>query len=61
MDMRTIRPTKAATGQFLIVRNPYRAMAAVPDSGATVEWNDYWQRRLDDGDVELIKKTQEAN
>ena len=61
MDMRTIRPAKAETGQFLIVRNPYRAMAAVPDSGATVEWTDYWQRRLDNAEIELIKNKQEAN
>lgn len=56
MTQKTIRPTQAGA----IVRRPdnTRPLAA---KGEPVDWSVYWQRRLDDGDIELVPNSvQEA-
>jgi len=42
---------KAAAGRR--VRHPVSARL-LKDEGETVAWNSYWQRLLQDGDVELV-------
>lgn len=49
MTTRFIRPKPG-----LIVRDPAHPQAApLPDEGKAVAWDIYWQRRLNDGDIEV--------
>lgn len=58
MSTRFIRPRAG-----LIVRDPGLAAqnAPLPPEGKAVPWNSYWQRRLDDGDVEIVEAPARAN
>ncbi|PZO88606.1 MAG: hypothetical protein DI623_12340 [Sphingomonas sanxanigenens] len=40
------------------VRHPGGALLTGPDA---VEWSSYWQRRLDDGDIELASEKKKGN
>jgi hypothetical protein len=42
----------ARTG--LILRDPADHYSRVPDAGKQVEYNVYWQRRIDDGDAVIV-------
>ncbi|PTS73796.1 DUF2635 domain-containing protein [Sphingomonas sp. HMWF008] len=45
-DLRYIKPA-----QGLTIHGPALCDGALPAHGKGVEWNSYWQRRLDQGDV----------
>ncbi|UTG75534.1 DUF2635 domain-containing protein [Neisseria subflava] len=39
-----------------VVTDP-ATMQPLPEEGASVEWSNYWQRRINEGAVELLKTT----
>ena len=49
--MSETQTVKAAAGRR--IRHPVSARL-LKDEGETVAWNSYWQRLLQDGDVELV-------
>jgi hypothetical protein len=55
--MRQIFKIKPKNGYKL--RFPNAIDRFLSDDGDTVEWNSYWQRRLNDGDVEIVSTMSE--
>ena len=55
--MRTVhvrpRPLDGQLDQVARVRDPQTGQV-LPHQGGPVTWSDYWERRLQDGDIEVI-------
>lgn len=51
MDIIKVWPRLMGDGTPALVRMPERAWAPLPADGATVPFDEYWARRLRDGDV----------
>ncbi|MDF7776869.1 DUF2635 domain-containing protein [Sphingomonas sp. AOB5] len=50
-DRRFIKPAEGRD-----VRDPAAGNALVPPHGKGVPWDSFWQRRLDDGDIEMTSE-----
>lgn len=48
-----VKPGKDAQGQPFKIRNPHRDYAVMPPEGGWVPEDDFWMRRLRDGDAVL--------
>ena len=53
MPLFHVTPRRMADDQVARVRDPATGQV-VPEDGVTVEWSTYWERRLQDGDIDKV-------
>ena len=50
MKLVTIKPLPGK-----IVRDPHDQFAIVSEAGKLIQWDSFWQRRLNDGDIIIVE------
>lgn len=60
MPLFHVTPRRLDDDQVARVRDPATGQV-IPEEGATVEWSTYWERRLQDGEVDRAEPADEAD